>query len=245
MKKIIETKNYDKFELHEFNRSIHSIERLQESMKTHGWIDAYPMHVVENGNSKLKIKSGHHRFEAARSLKIPVKYIVCEDDSTIHELERTTTSWSMKDYLESFCRIGVPSYLKLNEFYRKYQIPLRTSITLMMSGKAVEVGGYQTDIFKSGKFDVGNPSHAYTIGEIVIRLDDLGIDFCRNSRFVIALSNVLHVDGVSSDELLKKITNHIYAMSRQPDVEGYVNMLEKVYNRQRGKKLAIAINALS
>ena len=244
MKKIIETKNYSKFELHEFNRSIHSIERLQESMKTHGWIDAYPMHVVENGNDKLKIKSGHHRFEAARSLKIPVKYVICEDDSTIHELERSTSNWSMRDYLESYARIGNPHYLKLNEYFRKFRLPLNVSITLM-GGKSANESGFHSIAFKDGKFKVGNPTHAYELGELVLFLDEIGVDFCRNSRFVIALSKVMHVDGIAIDELKYKMEHHIYMMTKQPDLAGYVNMLEKVYNRQRGKKLAIAINALS
>jgi hypothetical protein len=244
MKKIIETKDYDKFELHEFNRSIHSIERLQESMKIHGWIDAYPMHVVENGKATLKIKSGHHRFEAARSLKIPVKYVVCNDESTIHELERSTSRWSMRDYLESYSSIGNPNYIKLSEYYRKFRIPLNVSVTLI-GGKAANESGFHSINFKDGKFKTGNPQHANLVGEIVLFLSEVGVDFCRNSRFIVALSKVLHVDGLSIDELKMKMEHHVYMMKRQPDVEGYVLMLEKVYNRQRSKKLAIAINAMS
>lgn len=244
MKKIIETKNYDMFELHEFNRSIHSIERLKESMKTHGWIDAYPMHVFKNGNGKLKIKAGHHRFEAARSLEIPVKYVICEDDSTIHELERSNVNWSMRDYLESYARIGNSNYLKLNDYFKRFKIPLNVSVTLM-GGKSANESGFHSINFKDGKFKVANPTHAYELGEIVLFLDELGVTFCRNSRFVIALSKVMHVDGISVDELKYKMEHHVYMMTKQPDLVSYVNMLEKVYNRQRGKKLAIAINALS
>ena len=242
MKKIIETSNYDKFELHEFNRSIHSIKRLQESMNIHGWIDAYPMHVIENGNSKLKIKSGHHRFEAARSLKIPVKYVICDDDSTIHELERSTSNWSMRDYLESYSRVGNPHYLKLSEYYRKYGIPLNVSIPLIQKDGR---WSYYCEAFKNGEFKIGNTTHAERVGQTVIYCDELGIDFSRNSRFVWALSKVMHVDGLEVEELKKKIKSHIYMMTKQADIAGYVQMLEKVYNRQRGQKLAIAINALS
>lgn len=244
MKKIIETKNYDKFELHEFNRSIHNIERLQESMKIHGWIDAYPMHVVENGSGKLKIKAGHHRFESARSLNIPVKYVICADDSTIHEMERATSGWTMRDYLESYARIGNPHYLKLSEYHRKFRIPLNVSVTLM-GGKAANESGFHSVNFKDGKFKISNHTHAYKLGEIVLFLDELGVEFCRNSRFIVALSKVMHVDGLSIDELKKKMEHHVYMMTKQPDVAGYVAMLEKVYNRQRGRKLAIAVNALS
>jgi hypothetical protein len=243
MGKITETKNYNKFELHEFNRNVENIKNLTESMKKHGWIDAYPLHVIENGSDKLKIKAGHHRFEAARALGIPVKYTICGDDATIHELEGATKNWSMKNYLESYARMGNPNYLKLNEYYKKFKIPLNISITLL-GGKAANESGWQSITFKQGLFKVGNPTFAYMVGEFVAFCDELGIEFCRNSRFVLALSKVLVVDGIDVNEFKKKITNHLYMMKKQADVVGYVGMLENVYNRQRGKKLPIAINAL-
>jgi hypothetical protein len=245
MKKIFETKDYDKFELHEFNRSVSNLDRLLELMKKYGWIDAHPMHVIENGNTKLKIKDGHHRFEAARLLGIPVKYVICKDDVSIHELDQATRHWSMMNYLESFSRIGNTNYLKLYDFYKKFRIPLNVSVTLM-GGKSANESGFHSVAFKQGKFKVINPTHAYTLGDLVMYLDSLGVSFCRNSRFIVALSKVMHVDGISIDELKYKIENHVYMMQKQPDVNGYIVMLEKVYNRQRSKnsKLAIAINAV-
>ena len=242
MAKIVETKNYDLFELHPFNRTVKKIDRLAQSMEIHGWLDAYPMHCVRNGNGKLKIKAGHHRFDAARSINLPVKYVICDDKSTIHELERSTTHWSMRDYLESFGKLGDMNYLKLQEYSRKYRIPLNVSLTLL-SGNAANFSGWHSDKFKQGDFKVGNPSHAESVGEMVLFCDELGVEFCRNSRFVTALSKVMLVDGIDHDELKKKIKNHIYLVKKQPDVVGYIRMLEEVYNRQRGNKLAIAIQA--
>lgn len=246
MDKVYETKDYSKFELHEFNRSLKGIDRLIGSMRNHGWLSAYPMHVVRNGNNKLKIKAGHHRFEAARALGISVKYVICDDDSTIHELERSTIGWTTRDYLESYARIGNPNYCKLSEFYNKYKIPVSVSASLL-GGTTANFGcGTITNRLKSGDFKVSNPTHAYDVGEMVLFLDDIGVEFCRNSRFIVALSKVMLVDGVNQYELKNKMNNHIYMMKKQPDVNSYITMLESIYNRQRApsKKLPIAINAL-
>lgn len=246
MAKIHETKNYDLFELHPFNRdpkySTRKFKKLLASMKEHGWIDAYPAHVVKNGNGTLKIKAGHNRIDAAKMLGITVKYVVCDDEASLTQIEGAHNPWNMKDFLTGFARQGDMNYLKLQEFNRKFGIPLNTSLTLL-GGHAVNMSGWHSETFKDGKFKVGNPSHANIVGDLVLYCDSLGIDFCRNTRFVSAISKVILVDGIDIEELKKKIKNHLYFMTKQPDVSSYIQMLEKVYNRQRGNKLAIAINA--
>ena len=59
---VMETKDYSKFDLLQFNRDIERVNYLTQSMKEFGWIGAYPMHVVRNGKGRYKIKAGHHRF---------------------------------------------------------------------------------------------------------------------------------------------------------------------------------------
>jgi hypothetical protein len=244
--KIHETTNYRKFELHNFNRDVlvktKRFKNLLASMEKHGWIEAYPMHTVQNGSNKLKIKAGHNRFTAAQMLKIPVKYVICDDKSELQELENSTKPWNLADHMRGYARQGDPNYLKLESYVRKYGIPANTAILLLEGGNKFS-GGY-VDRFKTGNFRVGNPTHAEKVGEFVLYCVEIGIPFAKNSRFVFALSKVLNVDGVIEDELKYKLKNHLYFVTKQADVPGYVAMLEKVYNRQRGKKLAIAINAL-
>lgn len=244
--RIRETRDYSKFELHEFNRDITTkgkrFKALLDSMKKHGWLDAYPLHVVRNGNGKLKIKGGHRRFTAAQMLGISVKFVIIEGDgSSLPELESGVEPWNLKAHMKAYATQGNQNYIKLEEYIKKYGIPANTAITLLKKdGKF----GVYIDDFKSGNFVVGNPSHAEIVGEIVLYADEIGIPFCRNSRFVWAISRVINVDGVNIDELKIKMKNHAYLMSKQAEVCGYIQMFEKVYNRQRSNKIAIAINAM-
>ena len=68
MNQLAVTNNSGKFELCSFNRDLDKTQRIEESMKKHGYIPAYPIHCVKNGTGKFKIKAGHHRFYVARKL---------------------------------------------------------------------------------------------------------------------------------------------------------------------------------
>ena len=103
---ILTSNNPKLFELLSFNRDVNKVKKLTASMTKHGWISAYPMNVVMNGNGKFKIKDGHHRFEIACRLGIPFKYVICDDKSTIYELDGATNKWSTIDTLVSYCRDG-------------------------------------------------------------------------------------------------------------------------------------------
>jgi hypothetical protein len=100
----------------DFNRDVLRTKRLEKSMLKHGWIDACPLHVIRNGNGKFKVKQGHHRFEAAKNIGIPVKYVECDDDATIFELEASTKRWTVKDYLIAFCRTGNKEYIGIKDY---------------------------------------------------------------------------------------------------------------------------------
>ena len=237
MDKIFETKDYKKFELLPFNRDVKGTKYLEQSMREHGWIAAYPMHVVPNGNGKLKIKSGHHRFEVARKIGIPVKYIVCEDNASIYELERGKRNWSLEDYAISFSRAGNKNYIKVLDFHKETGISYNQCVS-MLGGESAGSGNLAED-FKNGYFTLGNPTHAYTVADIVCFCDSLGIQFAKQRLFVAAISKIIWVYDVSIEELKHKIKTHPFMVTKQPNTEMYIRMLEDVYNRQRSKKVPV------
>ena len=104
--RILESNNYSRFELTPFNRDVKKTKHLESLMRREGWIDAYPAHVIRNGDGRLLIKAGHHRFVVAQRLGIPIKYVECKDTTTIHELEKATIRWSIQDYLDSYVKEG-------------------------------------------------------------------------------------------------------------------------------------------
>lgn len=232
MTKIEETKDYSKFELHQFNRNIGNTDRLVSSMKKYGWIPAFPMYVIRNGRGKFKIKAGHHRFEAARQLDIPVKYIVWEDDISIHELEHTTSQWTLSDYLVSFVGCGRPDYLRVQDYIKRTGVDLASAISMLAGEQASS--NNQGPRFKFGTYRVANDtSHAELVGRIITRLKEIKAEGADHRNFTRALSRVCFVREFDVNRFLKQAEQHKYLFDRQSTMAGYMQVIEEVYNRQR------------
>src|SRR5690606_38818698 len=116
---------------------------------------------------------GHHRFTVARKLGIPVKYVVCDDAATIHELEKATTRWSIKDFLVSFVRCGDPAYITVYEYHKRTGIQISACIS-MLGGESAGSSNKNED-FKAGQFRLGDPTNANTVADLVLHCKSLGI----------------------------------------------------------------------
>jgi len=240
MTKVLETRNYGMFALHNLNRDVNKIAKLEKSMKANGWIPAYPMHVVREGGH-LKIKGGHHRFEVARKLGIPVKYVVCEDRATIHELEEATTRWDWQDYLASHGRAGNANYLKVKKYQDETGIPL-TCIVSMLGGDTAGSGNH-AKAFKSGALKVKDTSHIGLVSDFVTIAKSAGFSGATNRNFVIALSKIAKANGIDLARLKAKMKAHPYLFQKQTSVDAYLDMLQEIYNRQRSDKVPLAFIA--
>jgi ParB-like chromosome segregation protein Spo0J len=91
--KLQTTKDYDLFDLNEFNRPLHKDRSLENSMKEYGFMPSSPLQVAKNPNGKLKIIKGHHRFSIARKLGLNIWYVVDGSCTDIFYLEGRTITY--------------------------------------------------------------------------------------------------------------------------------------------------------
>jgi hypothetical protein len=239
--KIENTKNYDRFDLLDFNRDVKKISVLEKSMRYHGWIDAYPMHVVPNGGTKLKIKAGHHRFTVARKLGIPVKYVICNDNISIHELEKATNVWKLDDYLISYIRAGKSDYTLIKDFHNNTGIGLRQCISLFNGEQAGSANN--VNAFKDGIFEIKETKHAYLVASIVDVLISVGIKYAKQSGFVAGISKIAMADDFDPYRMIQKIKSHHRLIDKQATKDQYVELLDSIYNRQSREKVPLAFQA--
>lgn len=235
--KVLESNNYGRFELTEFNRNVKKTRHLEASMQKHGWIDAYPAHVIRNGNNRLLIKAGHHRYQVAMKLGIPIKYIECQDEATIHELEKASNKWSTQDFLDSFARAGKPAYLTVRDYQERTGIPLAACIALLAGYSAGT--GCANKKFKDGTYRVGNLSHSRVVESIISQARVSGYPYWNNTSFVNAVSKVCWAEGFSSEVMKDKIKTFVHFMKKQASGEEYLEMLESIYNRQSHEKIPL------
>lgn len=242
MIKVMQTRNYEMFELMPFNRDVEKTEDLEQSMRTHGWIDAYPLHVIRNGGNRFLIKAGHHRYHVAKKLGIPVKFVVCEDKATIHELEKATRGWEMHHYLSSYCRLGKDDYIRVKSYCDVTGIGLTNAVS-MLGGHSAGTGNFGK-AFKDGTFKIkGSSRHAEIVKGIVLHCQDCGIKFSSASLFVQAVSRVVWVSGFDIQRFKAKIKTFAQFMEKKANLQQYLELIEEIYNRQAREKIPLAFLA--
>jgi hypothetical protein len=237
MDRILESHDYNLFDMMSFNRDVKKTRNLEKSMKIHGWIPAYPAHVAKKGG-KLLIKAGHHRFFVARKLNIPVKYVICTDNISIYELEKATTPWNMQDYLDSHCRNGEREYLAVKEYCDETGIGVSNAMS-MLGGHSAGSGNFGL-MFKMGEFKIKKDSnHADTVRDIVLCFKKYGVPFYNTNLLVQAISRVAWVKEFESSRMKSKIKICAGFVEKKANLEQYESMLEEIYNRQSKSKIPL------
>src|SRR3990167_2530870 len=126
------TFNYDLFEMHDYNRTLHENSDLLKSMESHGFMPSSPIQCVSNGSGKLKVIRGHHRYDYAKRLKLPIYYIVDNSNTDIFDLEGSSLqSWSVKDFAVARAKHGDKSIQALLEFKEKHGLTLLSAASLV------------------------------------------------------------------------------------------------------------------
>lgn len=97
----IETEHYSRFKFLKENRPLAHRPKLIESIKTHGLL--MPIDVDDQFN----IIDGQHRFEACRTLGVPVKYrVVNYGRNELFEINNTQQRWDFYDWLTAAKNVG-------------------------------------------------------------------------------------------------------------------------------------------
>lgn len=230
------TKDYSSFAFSIENRDVNlkksKAKKLRKSLKDHGWIPSFPMTVYKNGDNKLKILDGQHRFSIARELGIPVKYVEVDQEIDIAQLNDTQDTWSLKDYLSKWLKVGKEEYNEIVDFMNEHpSIGLSWSYCLLIGRQRK---GTLLDNFKDGKFNPTNKSKkwAYKVGESYERMVSIS-NSLRHENSLKALSMCFHVDDFEPKRLVDNFENHTYLIQPCSKVDDWLELFEEVYNYRR------------
>lgn len=220
-------KDYAKFVFDPRNRPLRSLKKLIKSMEDHGFVKSNAIMVKRAKDGTLVIMQGAHRYAAATALGIPFYYIIEEEDPDVIQLEATTRSWSLKDYVMSFMNSGIRDYQDLEYYNRKTKIPLSKCINIL--GESTS-----SDLVKAGKFRVSEDKkrRADDIGKIVMAAQKYAGKIGRNSGFVQAIIDFMYVDHFLPRRMIHKIKTFPTKLKLVDGVDEYRRLLEALYNHK-------------
>ncbi len=227
MEKLQCTTDYSKFVISTTNRPLNLAghRKLRESMETHGFNPARPIHVSGN-NGSLIVHDGQHRLTFAKELGLPVYYIHSDKPYDLALDNDTVVKWKAIDYAASFASCGNNDYQEVVEFSEKYAIPVMTAAAALSGTVSFSNVEHK---FKSGAFAIKDRPYANLVGRVFLCLCTINKK-ARCVRLVEALLQVCRVPEFDADRLIHRATTDPHLVLQSPTQVAYVEMLERIYN---------------
>jgi len=237
--KIYQTKEYEKFVIYDWNRTIdkQTLNKINKSVQEHGW-KVEPIIV----NEKYGIIDGQHRFTYAKEHNLPVYYIVIKgltkEDCQI--MNSVRTSWKQQDYVNFYAMQGNKNYIflkALDNMFDNFGLPI---ITYAINQECY--GGATTKILQDGTFKCTNEQYSDAI-EILNYLNGLHEYIKkvvgRKVQLCMAITFCYRHPKIDNERLAQKIVENCNTMSAIADMETALKELERIYNYNLKQKSKI------
>jgi len=202
-------------------------------------------------NSNFEIIDGQHRLEAAKRLEFPVFYIQLNGLNLpdVQKLNTTNKKWGKSDFLESFCDLGNPEYLKFREFMKRFPdfrigsaeiiFTNRTSNTpvLLKNKKSKSIVAHSKP-FEEGGLRVGDLGLAYSNAEKILEYKKYYDGFNR-MLFVRTMIGLFKLSAFSHDVFLKKLAYQPSSLTHCQSIDQYKLLIESIYNFKNRNKVSL------
>jgi len=242
--RLYSTSIYDMFTQNASNRPQHEDSVLEESMRAHGFLSAFPIRCSHGSPGKLVVNQGHHRLHYAKRLKIPVYFVIDDTPIDIWELEGSSKNrWSSADFVESRARSGHPEYRALLSYQKKHKLTLGAASALLQ-GNTVSEGNALKDI-KRGDFKRGDPKHGEMVIAVLDALAPFNLSFVRSSSFVKAVSMMVRIPELNHAQLLLRAASQGHRLAKRATAKDYLSLLQDLYNYGSRAPLAVALRAVA
>lgn len=223
------TTDYDQFKTLEGNRDINKLHlsRLMASF------ERTPLITVIIVNEKREVIDGRHRLQVAKSLGLPIWYIVIPGYGLeeVHILNANQKNWSADDYLKGYCDMGLEHYVVYRDFKDEFGFDHNTTRTLL-TGTAVS--GRCTEFYE-GRFEVADLDRAYKWAEQIRNVAPYYNGWKRRS-FIHAMVSLFKRPQFDYSRFVMKIKSQPTRLIDCADTSRYVELIEEVYNYRCSEK---------
>lgn len=246
-----QTNDYNLFKSLKGNRNVNKlhVQRLKESFKG----DYLMSPIIVNQN--YEIIDGQHRFNAAKDLSLPVNFIICNDYSLdeVKILNTNMKNWRKEDYLNAFCNLKYPEYLKFRNFMRQFPTfgisASEAILTGSLSGakRATDLkgeftntksGAYTIKYFEQGDLVIPDWDYSLECAEKIMMIKPYYDGFDRIS-FVRAMLGVFRIEYYNHSQFLDRLKSSPTALQHCANVTQYKLLIEDIYNFRSREKVSL------
>lgn len=233
---ILQTKNYGMFKFDSLNRAIRQdkLDRLYDAVQAKNLLHLFPIVTTR----ALIVIDGQHRLKTAEALDVPIYYIVSsqmkiEDAAFVNT---NTDNWRAVDYLEHWCKVGLPDYIGFRDFWEAHPFMSFSAVlsVLAYGGNSYEGAGSSASLFQSfigGKFKIANIAFATKVARMA-RDFSQWIRFWKETTFIRALTNLAAHEYYDHARMMMKMEYLSVRLVKCADVKGYLQVLEELYNHK-------------
>lgn len=227
--KVYETKEYSKFTLLKGNRDIKHIKKIKDSIASVGYI---PSPILCNEN--LEIVDGQNRFEALKSLDMPIHYYIVEGIGIeeARALNIGRTNWKNIDYLRSYAESGNESYVRLLKLVEEYP-NYRLQEIIGIAQNLVVISGFQVNKLNYGDFLFSENDYKKTKGRLDKMLPVMEVlsKIMGSRRLIVTtIAWCYSVKGVDHKRLTKVIKTKYPLIRPAVNSELLLNDISNIYN---------------
>lgn len=248
---VYSTSNYELFKTLAGNRAVSRvhIQRLKQSFK-----EAY-LSSVMIVNEDFEIIDGQHRYEAAKSLGLPVNFIICKGYSLkeVQLLNTSAKNWTKTDYLQAYCDLGNEAYIEFRNFMHEYpdfgiaaaESILTNKLTLSVNRASKELvsdtnksGKYSVKYFQNGELEIPDIEQSRINAEKIMRIKPHYDGFNR-PVFVIAMLGIFRIADYNHDQLISRLESNPKSLTHCSNVTQYKSLIEEIYNFRSRNKVSL------
>ena len=240
--KIEQTTNYDLFDYHENQQAMSPVRvrKVAESMRNTGFWASKPIGIYRK-NGRLVIIDGHHRFEAARTLGLPVLFVVEPEKNggLIGLANSLVGTWKTESFAKLYASQGNRDYEDLL-FYVEQGIPLQRASSLLHGESAHSCNSSQR--VKHGTFKIKTDKYINAVLAIINSVKEIAPEISKRV-YIDAISQLLFLKEFDQDVLIKRIEAHPTGIVRCADRNQALEALEETYNFRAREKTPLAFLA--
>ena len=240
--KIQATKNYRLFHRHDDeNRPLNIATRrkLKESMQLYGFLKCYPIICRRDKNGKLIVKDGQHRLAIAEELGLTVYWINDDADFDVAIVNSAAKGWVNKDYALKWAANGITAYQEILDLADRFKMQVSNAAALLAGTTAFQNIG---DEFKDGTFKVKDRKWAEAVCVLYSQMCEIG-PRVKDNHFLAACMAVCRLPEFDSKRLIAGAERCREKLVKYGTRDGYLEMIEEVFNFGRSKRHPVKIPA--